>query len=101
MLERLLQALLVHHLLEAPGASLIGGDAIQRFSEHLMTLGTSEPTDAKDQVDFALKASHVSNTASIILVDVSTHIPATRTNGTIKVNTAVESGFLLCLINVI
>jgi hypothetical protein len=101
MLESLLQAFLIHHLLETSGASLIGGNTIQRFSEYLMTFGTSEPTNAKDQVDFTLKASHVPNTASIILVDVSTHIPTTRTDGTIKVNAAVESGFLFCFINVI
>jgi hypothetical protein len=99
MLECLSQTLLVDHLLETPGASLIGGNTIQRLSEYLMALMTSKPTGAEDQVDFALKAPRIPNTAVIVLVNVFAHIPAARTDATVKVKTAVESGYSLAFIN--
>lgn len=99
MLECLSQALLIHHLLEASGASLIDGDAIQRFSEYLVALGTSEPANVKNQVDSTLKAPHIPNTAALVLMNISTHIPAARTDGIVKVDSTIESGFLLRLIN--
>ena len=99
MLECLFQTLLEDHLLEASGASLVGGNTIQRLSEYLRALGTPESTDAEDQIHLTLKAPHIPNTAFVMLMDVLTHIPAARTDTTVEVNTAVEFGFLFCLIN--
>jgi hypothetical protein len=99
MLKCLFQTLLIDHLLETPGASLIAGNAIQGFSEYLMAFGTSEPTDAEDQIDFALKTSHITNATIIVLVNILAHIPAARTDATVKVNATVESGYLSRLVN--
>jgi hypothetical protein len=101
MLKCLFHALLVDHLLKAPGVTLIGRNAIQRFSEYLMAIGTSESTNIKGQIDYTAKAHHVPNTATLGLVDISAHIPASGTDAVIKTNVTIEYGFLPGFINVI
>jgi hypothetical protein len=81
--------------------ALVEGNAAQRLSEHLMTFGTSEPTNLKDQVDHTSKAHHVSNQTILILVNVVTHTPATGTDSMLKVNATMESGFLFGFINLV
>jgi hypothetical protein len=66
-----------------------------------MALGTAESTKVKDQVDFTLKASQVPNTATLGLVNISTHIPASGTDTVIKTNATMESGFLPGFINIV
>jgi hypothetical protein len=88
-------------MFKPPGVTLIGRNAIKRFSEYLTALGTSESTKVKDQVDFTLKASQVPNTATLGLVNISAHIPAPGTDTVIKTNATMESGFLSRFINII
>ena len=101
ILKRLSHALLVNHLLKAPGITLIGRNAIKRFSEHFMALRTSESTNIKGQIDYTAKAHHVPNTAMLGLVNIFAHIPAPGTDALIKTNATMEYGFLPGLINVI
>ena len=88
-------------MLKASGLTLIEGNAAEGFSEYLVTLRAPKPANVKEQVYYTSEAHHISNTTTLILVNVITHTSTARTDGILKVNATVESRFLFGFINLV